>query len=1169
MTDVTSTPTGRTRTVHAETVHAETGHAEIAALADDAIALVQRWLVESREVPTDTSAARLAGVLSDPNGLDFTVGFVDGVVRPEDLKVAARNLRDLVPLTPKFLPAALRGLIGLGGALAPAFPGIVVPISRRVLRGMVRHLIVDATDAKLGKAIRSIRSGDGVQLNINLLGEAILGEEEAARRLAGTRRLLERDDVDYVSIKVSSTVAPHSPWAFDEAVRHAANALIPLFRIAAARGGKFINLDMEEFKDLDLTIAVFTTILDRDEFNALEAGIVLQAYLPDALGAMIRLQEWSAARVADGGAPIKVRVVKGANLPMERVDAETHDWPLATWGSKQASDASYKAVLDYALRPNHVKNVRIGIAGHNLFDIALAWLLANRREVTDGIEFEMLLGMATAQASVVRRTVGSLLLYTPVVHPAEFDVAIAYLIRRLEEGASTDNFMSAVFELDDEPVLFARERDRFLASIQSMPTDVPASNRTQDRTAAQPAAARDSFTNTPDTDPSLAANRAWGDAIRSRMQSSALGDETVRANTLADADALEKVIVTAAAAGAAWRALGAAGRAEILHRAGDILQARRAELLEVMGSECGKVLEQGDPEVSEAIDFAHYYAESAKRIENIDGATHKPVGLTVVTPPWNFPVAIPAGSTLSALAAGSPVIIKPARQARRSGAVMIEALWEAGVPRDVLQYVQFDRSLSPSKGLGTQLISSPAVERVILTGGYETAELFRSFRPDLPLLAETSGKNAIIVTPSADLDLAAKDVAYSAFGHAGQKCSAASLVILVGSVAQSERFRRQLVDAVGSYRVGQPWEGSTRIGPLIGPAEGKLLHALTTLEPGENWIVEPSMLDDEGALWRPGIREGVAAGSPFHLTEYFGPVLGVMTAASLEEATAMVNAIDYGLTSGLHSLDDDEIAQWLASVRAGNLYVNRGTTGAIVQRQPFGGWKKAAVGAGTKAGGPSYLIGLSDWEDAPVTAEAPKDAVSRAALDALGDHEAAAWLQGALSTDAAAWQDEFGAVRDVTALTTEQNALRYDVVPVTIRLEQASDAEAVRVIAAGVRAGGRVNVSTASALPASITRWAERAGIVVAVEDSSAWAARAVRLAETGGGRIRLVGGDLATTAAATGGSPAVALYAGPVLSAGRIELLPFLREQAVSISSHRFGTPHRHDIAPLVGQQV
>ena len=210
-------------------------------------------------------------------------------------------------------------------------------------------------------------------------------------------------------------------------------------------------------------------------------------------------------------------------------------------------------------------------------------------------------------------------------------------------------------------------------------------------------------------------------------------------------------------------------------------------------SETGKTIDQGDPEVSEAVDFAHYYAESARKLDDVDGATFVPAKLTVVTPPWNFPVAIPAGSTLAALAAGSAVVIKPAKQARRSGAVMIEALWEAGVPRDVLTMVQLGE-----RELGQQLISHPAVDRVILTGGYETAELFRSFRKDLPLLAETSGKNAIIVTPSADLDLAAKDVAYSAFGHAGQKCSAASLVILVGSVAKSKRFHNQLIDAVTS-----------------------------------------------------------------------------------------------------------------------------------------------------------------------------------------------------------------------------------------------------------------------------------------------------------------------------------------------------------------------------------
>lgn len=1138
----------------------EASVSELAALGDDAVALVRQWLVDSREVPVDAAGQRLAGVLRDPNGLDFTVGFVDGVVRPEDLKVAATKLKELVPLTPGFLPAPMRAAIGLGGATAGILPGVVVPSARAVLRQMVRHLIVDARDEKLGAAIKHIRESQGVKLNINLLGEAILGREEAKRRLEGTRRLLERDDVDYVSIKVSSTVAPHSPWAFDEAVADAAEALLPLYRIAAKGGPggqKFINLDMEEYKDLDLTIAVFTSILDRPEFQGLEAGIVLQAYLPDALSAMMRLQEWAAARVASGGAPIKVRVVKGANLPMETVDAETHGWPLATWSSKQESDSSYKAVLDYSLRPEHIGNVRVGVAGHNLFDIALAWLLANKRGVAEGVEFEMLLGMATAQAEVVKRTVGSLLLYTPVVHPDEFDVAIAYLIRRLEEGASHENFMSAVFDLDTDPALFEREKQRFLASIQTIPTEVPGANRTQDRRMPAEPAPRDGFTNTPDTDPSLAGNRAWADGIRARMIGSTLGEDTVAANTLSTPEQVSERIATAVASGEAWRALGAAGRAEILHRAGDILEARRAELLEVMGSEAGKVIEQGDPEVSEAIDFAHYYAESAKKLSDVDGAVMQPVGLTVVTPPWNFPVAIPAGSTLSALATGSPVIIKPARQARRSGAVMVEALWEAGVPRDVLQYVQLE-----GRSLGEQLVSDPAVGRVILTGGFETAELFRGFRADLPLLAETSGKNAIIVTPSADLDLAAKDVAYSAFGHAGQKCSAASLVVLVGSVAKSERFRRQLVDAVRAYQVGTPEDGSNRIGPLIGPAEGKLLGALTELHPGQSWMLEPKKLDDAGQLWTPGIRDGVQRGSEFHRVEYFGPVLGVMTAESLTEAIDIVNDIDYGLTSGIHSLDVDEVQQWLASIEAGNVYVNRGTTGAIVQRQPFGGWKKAAVGAGSKAGGPNYLVGLSNWTDAPVQTSTSLDALASSAV-ALVEGADAEWLRGALATDIDALAAEFGVVRDATGLVTEQNALRYQALPVTIRFEGARVAELLRVAAAGARLRARVTVSTASALPAPVVTWLGSHDVVVVTEGAQAWASHARRLAAAGG-RVRLIGADALETANVVDGSPSLAIYANPVVAAGRVEMLTFVREQAVSITAHRFGTPHRYEV-PLL----
>ncbi|MES2093022.1 MAG: proline dehydrogenase family protein [Actinomycetota bacterium] len=1107
-------------------------------LAERAVALVRHWLEEGAKVPVNASAERLAGVLKDPKGLDFTVGFVDGVIRPEDVRVAARNLAALAPGVPAFLPLPLRAAVRLGGVFAPLLPGVVVPIARRVLRGMVGHLIVDATPTKLGTAIGSLRAG-GARLNVNLLGEAVLGEREAARRLAGTHALLARDDVDYVSIKVSSTVAPHSPWAFEADVEHVVASLAPLFeRAASATPAKFINLDMEEYKDLDLTVAVFTRILDQPRFAGLEAGIVLQAYLPDALAAMITLGDWATRRRAAGGAPIKVRLVKGANLPMEQVESSLRGWPLATWSTKQDTDTNYKRILDYALRPERIDALHLGVAGHNLFDVAYAWLLAGERGVQHGIEFEMLLGMATGQAEAVKKDVGGLLLYTPVVHPKEFDVAIAYLIRRLEEGASQDNFMSAVFELAGNEVLFEREKQRFLASLAQLDRGIPLPRRTQDRTVTE-AAFTGRFDNQADTDPSLPANRAWSTGILDRVAESNLGVETVESSLLTHPDSLDRLVTATVAAGTEWGSRSAADRAAILHRAGDVLSARRAELLEVMASEAGKTIDQGDPEVSEAIDFAHYYAEQARTLETIDGATFVPSKLTVVTPPWNFPVAIPAGSTLAALAAGSAVILKPAALSARCGAVLAEALWDGGVPREALRLLQLSE-----RELGTQLISHPAVDRVILTGGYETAELFRSFRPDLPLLAETSGKNAIIVTPSADLDLAVKDVVSSAFGHAGQKCSAASLVILVGSVADSARFSNQLRDAVASLKVGYPTDASTQMGPLIEPAHGKLLGALTSLDEGEAWMISPRKLDRDGQLWSPGVRTGVRRGSAFHQTEYFGPVLGVMTASTLGEAIAMQNETDFGLTAGIHSLDPAEIGQWLDTVQAGNLYVNRGITGAIVQRQPFGGWKKSSVGAGTKAGGPNYLFGLGSW--VPAHHSAPGAAISHPGVKALLAADDS--LSGAFGSDASAWQSTFSRTEDVSALAAERNVFRYLPVPVTVRLsEGATLSELLRVVGAGLLAGSDLTVSSAIQSDAL-------AGLRLVVEDDASWLARVPSAAPS---RIRLIGGDHRALAVAIGGRPDVAIYGGPVTSAGRIELLPFLREQAVSITAHRFGTPN------------
>jgi RHH-type proline utilization regulon transcriptional repressor/proline dehydrogenase/delta 1-pyrroline-5-carboxylate dehydrogenase len=509
-----------TRDFHAE---ATENLGDVASLEGAATAQAKAWVEASTAVKPDPTAARLARLLRDPQGLAFAVAFVDGVVRPEDRRVAARNLRALSRTAPGFLSWPLRLAMRLGGSLAPVMPAMVVPLARRALRSMVRHLIIDARSRPLGRAIRRLarRPGGGVRLNINVLGEAVLGSAQAARRLQTTRRLIARGDVDYVSIKASAAVAPHSPWSFTEAVREAVAALKPLYLDAAntAGGPTFINLDMEEYRDLRLTLEVFTNLLDEPELHGYRAGIALQAYLPDALSAMIRLQEWAARRVASGGAPVKVRIVKGANLPMERVDADLHDWPLATWGSKVETDANYKALLAYALRSERVANVGVGVAGHNLFDIALAWELAGARGVRDGMDVEMLLGMAPQQAAAVRATVGQVLLYTPVVNPSEFDTAIAYLVRRLDEGSSRENFMSAVFDLADS-ALFERERERFRSSLPLMPTRVPAPNRAPTRVESVPLAGAREFTNTPDSDPAVPASIEWASGIRARMPDS-------------------------------------------------------------------------------------------------------------------------------------------------------------------------------------------------------------------------------------------------------------------------------------------------------------------------------------------------------------------------------------------------------------------------------------------------------------------------------------------------------------------------------------------------------------------------------------------------------------------------------------------------------------------------
>jgi len=1184
-------------------------NSELAELANKAVDRVRRWLrlstaksarsaghaksarraksapPRNASVQSVKQEQRLAAVLSDPNGLPFTSGFVDRVIRIEDTKAAARALTEVARLTPESMSLADRAQIQAGATLATSMPDLVIPAARARLRTMVGHMVVDARPEQFGKTVAMLKRG-GHRLNINLLGEAVLGEEEADNHLEQTHDLLARDDVDYVSIKVSSVASRINMWSYDETVTYVVDRLRPLYRQAleqagseeqAARGAKFINLDMEEYNDLNLTIDVFMRLLSEEEFHQLSAGIVIQAYLPDALPAIQRLSEFARSRVEAGDAEIKVRLVKGANLAMERVHAELANWPLTVNPTKQATDANYKRILHWVLTADNTAGLRMGVAGHNLFDIAFAHELSAARGLTDRVEFEMLQGMATKQAEVISADVGDLLLYVPAVHPDQFDAAVSYLVRRLEENTSPQNFMASIFEIANGSPAFQTEEARFRASVNDLGEllatgEPPTPNRTQDRgrearaggsetdtsrAGASPAHTNPASTNStdfrnePDTDISLPANQAWVQDFMEKSSAPGWLEDQPQAQPFTSVEDVNRCVETARDQHE-WRSMSATDRLAVLDRAADIFATKRGQFLSVMAHEAGKTLAQSDPEVSEAIDFIRYYARQAcelERIQERDGVHFEADRVIVVTPPWNFPVAIPTGGAVAALAVGASAILKPAGAVARCGALIAECLWEAGVPKSALQ-------LAPSMegDLGRALIGHEAVDRVILTGASETAQLFKSFRPGLQVNAETSGKNAIVITPSADRDLAVADLVYSAFGHAGQKCSAASLGIMVGSVFESERYRKQLVDAAKSLVVDVPTNLRAEMGPLAVDASEKLLRALTQLEEGEEWLVEPRQLDDSGRLWSPGVKTGVKSGSFFHLTECFGPVLGLIRADSLDHAIELQNAVDYGLTAGIHSLDTAEVETWLDRVDAGNLYVNRSITGAIVERQPFGGWKKSTVGLGSKAGGPNYLMMLGAWTD--------------------GAAATSAWVDRALESDREAWDTEFGVAHDPNGFEAEANILRYRPCPVIVRVGAGAVAEVPELEArmrrcalAAARVGAPIEWSVDEDVLPQVKGVIEELraeageGLMapeVDVSDAAAFASRLDSVSDPMGVRVRMIGDVPRELVEVAARHINVTLITEPVTVSGRVEQRYYVREQAVSMTMHRFGNPDR-----------
>ncbi len=675
---------------------------------------------------------------------------------------------------------------------------------------------------------------------------------------------------------------------------------------------------------------------------------------------------------------------------------------------------------------------------------------------------------------------------------------------------------------------------------------------------------RNTFRNAPGTDPSLASNREWLLSIQRRVPRSELGIDEVERHLLHEPSDVDALLSRAERAAEPWGQKPGWERAAVLEKVAKALEANRARLIEVAVSETGTPLPDVDADVSRCVDLANYYAHLARQLDRMQGADFEPVAVTVVTPSWVPAVAGSAGHTAQALAAGSAVVLKPSPRTRRTAAVFAEVLWDADIPRDLVQLAICDESLLSDEQLGQMLITDDRVQRVLLSGNWETARSFLRWRPDLPLIAATSGKNSMIITPSADLDRAALDVARSAFLSAGQRPGHAGTVILVGSVARSKRFHEQLADAVASLRIGYPSDPGAVVGPLVSPPDSQLRFALTSLGEGESWLVEPRQLDDTGRLWSPGIRVGVKPGSYQHVTEFFGPVLSVMHTHTLDDAIRLQNSTQYGLTAGIHSLDRTEIAEWLRRVEAGNLYVNRDILGNTPQRQPFGGWLRSMVGTANKFGGPNSLLSLGTWranhgEQSQTLHLRGIDEQATALIESAApfmDYETFDRLRRASLSDQIAWNEEFGEVSDVTNLKFERNLMRYIPARATIRAaEDATLADLIRVIVAARIVRSKPIITSGIEVPDEVLAELQAQDLTVQRETDAQFAERA-----RGGGietlRVRLIGGKRREFCDALQGDPDISIWSDEVTPAGRIEALPFLREQAISITAHRNGHP-------------
>ena len=932
--------------------------------------------------------------MKDPAFKTQLFRFVDVLPSLDSSAEIVRHLQEYLGDKAVELHPALK--TGLAAAsIAPAL--VAGPVKAQVV-DMARQFVAGETPDDLVKQLRR-NARAGLATTIDLLGETVVSAAEADAFLQRNLDVLNtvaaalaKDAAPAfsdlgpagplprlnLSVKISALTPDVHPADPENSIVALNQRLRPILR-RAREVGAFINFDMESYKFKDLTLALFKSILEEEEFRqAPPVGIALQTYLRDCEEDLRDLIAW----VRRVERPITVRLVKGAYWDYETVLAQQRAWPVPVWSRKPESDANYEKLT--ALLFDNRDVLTPAFASHNVRSCAHAIVQADRRGIDPrAYEFQALFGMADELKAALLQTGHRVREYCAV---GALLPGMAYLVRRLLENTSNEGFLRARNTGE------ATSAELLRNPVEILEKTVPASRRPPSLSAREaPAhpfrnAANTDFTRAPARDQLRAAlkavsaqlGRRWPLVIGGRKiadreylpsvnpaRPAQIVGHWAKA-TRADADA---AVAAARAAFPGWRATAANARSGILERAADLLESRRMEFNALLILEAGKPWVEADADISEAIDFCRFYAAEMRRLGRTEITQRTPGehctqewtprGVAVSIAPWNFPLAILTGLTVAPLVAGNAVIMKPAKQTSIIGAVLMDVLVEAGVPPGALNYL-------PCVGadVGGHLVAHPQVDAIAFTGSRAVGcKIWEAAGQTLPgqanlkkVVCEMGGKNALIIDSDADLDEAIPAALYSAFGYSGQKCSALSRLIVLAD--GYDRFLERFLAACPSVPVGDPAQPGTVVGPVIdAEAQQKILGYI---EQGKK---------EATLAWQATLPAELAAGGGYYVPptvftdakpdyvivreEIFGPVVAVMKARDLDEAFALANGADYALTGGLFSRSPSALERARREFLVGNLYLNRGITGAIVERHPFGGFKMS--GGGTKAGGREYL----------------------------------------------------------------------------------------------------------------------------------------------------------------------------------------------------------------------